>query len=107
HALVSAGLLRDIGQATYEMHPLLTSYLRSVQTRNVPADALDSWSKPFVEVMAQLADDLAPRELHEQRLPFHLHGQNFHYALAQAERLQISFNIIGLTQALASFAENN
>ena len=28
-ALESAGLLRDVGNAVYELHPLLTSYLRS------------------------------------------------------------------------------
>jgi tetratricopeptide (TPR) repeat protein len=106
-ALVSAGLLRDIGQATYEMHPLLTSYLRSAQVKNAADANRDGWARAFVDIMGHLADELAPRQLHEQRGPFHLHGQNFHYALAEAERLGISSHMAALTQSLAAFAQNN
>ena len=106
-ALVSAGLLRDIGQATYEMHPLLTTYLRSAPSENVPREERDDWARAFVDIMGSLADELAPRELHEQRGSFHLHGQNFHFALAEAERLQMPEHVAALTQSLAGFAQNN
>lgn len=92
-ALVSAGLLRDIGQATYEMHPLLTSYLRSVYLKNIPAETRDRWALAFVDIMGILANRLAPRELHEQRDTFHCHSQNFHYALTEAERLRMSTEV--------------
>jgi hypothetical protein len=42
-----------------------------------------------VDVIGSLADALAPRELHEQRIPFLLHGPNFHFALALAERFSM------------------
>jgi hypothetical protein len=71
-ALGTAGLVRDIGDATYEMHPLLTSYLRS--RGEVP----EACQRAFVDVMGRVADFLTPKELHEQRVPFMVHGANFH-----------------------------
>jgi tetratricopeptide (TPR) repeat protein len=99
--LVNAGLLREIGQAIYEMHPLLTSYLRST-----PVDNRNAWAREFVNVMSAVADHLAPLELHQQRVTFHLHGQNFYFALAEAVRLKMSTPIAALTQSLAAFAHN-
>lgn len=104
-ALVSAGLLRDIGQAIYEMHPLLTSYLRS--TDGTALENRDVRVRAFVDVMGTFADTLAPKEFHEQRVPFHLHAQNFYHALAEAERLGMQADTAALTQALALFALNN
>jgi len=104
NALASAGLLRDIGQATYEMHPLLTSYLRSLDLKNVPQEVRDQWARAFAAVMGTLANRLAPLELHEQRGRFHLHGQSFRHALTEAARLGMSAHIGALTQSLAVFA---
>jgi tetratricopeptide (TPR) repeat protein len=106
NALVTAGLLHELAevQATYEMHPLLTSYLRSRPTAN--ADNRDVWERAFVDVMSSIADHLAPKQLHEQRMWFHLHGQNFYYALAEAERLKMPNHMAALTQSLAAFAQN-
>ena len=97
-ALGVAGILRDVGQATYEMHPLLTSYLRS------RGDAAEPCQHAFVDVMAGLADTLAPLELHEQRVPFLLHGANLHFALALAERLLMDQDFAALIQCLAQYA---
>jgi tetratricopeptide (TPR) repeat protein len=105
-ALAAAGLLRDIGQAIYEMHPLLTSYLRSAVVQEKNGATREKWTGAFVDVMGSLADALAPRELHEQRGPFHLQGQNFYYALDEAERLGMSSDVAALTQAIGSFALN-
>jgi len=56
--------------------------------------------------MGSLADALAPRELHEQRGPFHLHGANFLIAVAEAERLEMAIAQCALTQALGAYAQN-
>ena len=56
-ALANAGLVRDIGSATYEIHPLLTSYLRS------RGEAPEACQRAFVDVMGSLADELAPRTI--------------------------------------------
>ena len=73
-ALAAAGLLRGVGQAVvYETYPLLTSYLRSGR------DAAETCQRAFVNVMGRLADALAPRQLHEQRGPFLVHGANFNF----------------------------
>jgi tetratricopeptide (TPR) repeat protein len=106
-ALCPAGLLRDTGQAIYEMHPLLTSYLRSSGAKTSKAETRDAWTRAFVNVMAGVADQLAPKELHEQRFLFHIHGQNFYHALEEAERLGISTPIAALTQSMAAFALNS
>ncbi len=100
-ALAHAGLMKDLGQAIYEMHPLLTSYLRS---RN--AAAPEPVERAFVDVMGRLADDLAPRELHEQRAPFFWHGANFRFALALASKLSMDTDFAALTQSLAAYAQN-
>jgi tetratricopeptide (TPR) repeat protein len=105
-ALATAGLLRDIGQATYEMHPLLTSYLRTVSLPSVRPEDRDSWARAFVDVMGSVANRLAPLEHYQQRVPFHLHGQNLHYALSEAEKLEMSTDVAALTQSLAVFAQN-
>jgi hypothetical protein len=34
-------------------------------------DQGDAWRRAFVDVMGRLADHFAPKELHEQRWPFH------------------------------------
>src|ERR1022692_2175 len=99
-ALAVAGLVRDAGQAVYEMHPLVTSYLRS------RGDAAEPCQRAFVGVMGSFADAVAPRELHEQRDPFLLHGANFHFALALSERLSMDQHIAMLTQCLAAYALN-
>ncbi|HEY6250897.1 MAG TPA: tetratricopeptide repeat protein [Candidatus Angelobacter sp.] len=103
-ALGSAGLLRDIGYETYEMHPLLTSYLRAAHTGNGEALEQDALVRAFVDAMSVLANELAHREPHQQRFGFYLHGQNFYHALTEAERLGMLTNAAALMQALAIFA---
>jgi len=106
NTLEIAGLLRGWGQGVYELHPALTGFLRS-RLPVVPADAQrDAWRRAFVDVMGSLADALAPKELHEQRVPFHLHGVNFHTALAEAEALGMDAHFAALTQALGFYAQN-
>ncbi len=105
-ALASAGLLRDLGQAIHEMHPALTGFLRATTIHQAAAESRESWSRGFVDVMGRLADGLAPRELHEQRVAFHLHSANFYHALKEAERLGMGVHQAALTQGLAAYAQN-
>jgi tetratricopeptide (TPR) repeat protein len=100
-ALANAGLLRDIGQNIYEIHPLLTSYLRS---RNVVPEACQ---RAFVHVMAHLAYRVGPLEYHEQRVPFLLHGANFYFALQLAQRLAMKQHLGAPIQSLANYALNS
>ena len=103
-ALVQAGLLNERGQAVYELHPVLTGFLRSMVLIAAEAGTRDAWARAFVEVMARVADNLTPRELHEQRMPFYVHGANFHYAMSQAEHLGMAMHFAALTQVLAAYA---
>ena len=86
-ALAVAGLLHDRGQGVFEMHPALTGFLRATRPPGASGESGERWSHAFVDLMGRLADQLAPRKLHEQRGPFFLHGANFHVALGEAERL--------------------
>jgi tetratricopeptide (TPR) repeat protein len=104
--LGAAGLLRDRGQAIYEIHPALTGFLRSLRSSASPDESGDAWGRAFVDFMAQFAEDLGPRPLHEQRFSFHLHGANFYAALGEAERLRMDNRFAALTQSLAAFALN-
>jgi tetratricopeptide (TPR) repeat protein len=100
-ALSKAGLLRDMGNSIYQMHPLLTSYLR------LHSPAPESAQRAFVDIMAQLADELAPRPFHEQRGPFFYDGANFQFALQLSEPLAMDQDFGALTQSLAAFAQNS
>ena len=105
-ALVAAGLLWQVKQAVYQMHPLLTSFLRATRLEGGTPENRESWARAFVDVMAKLADAVAPKELHEQRTSFHIHGVNFRYALGEAERLGMQKHFAALAQSLAAYALN-
>src|SRR5271157_2948482 len=105
-ALVVAGLLHDRGQGIFEMHPALTGFLRSTRPPGASGESGDRWSRAFVDLMGTLADDVAPRDLHEQRGEFFLNGANFHVALGEAERLKMDFRSWALIQSLAIHAQN-
>jgi len=102
-ALCVAGLVREMGPSIYELHPALTGFLRS---HPLEAPTAEAWTRGFVEVMSSLADTLTPKELHEQRFGFHVHGANFHCALREAERLGMDQDIGALLQSLAAYALN-
>ena len=105
-ALAVAGLLHDRGQGVFEMHPALTGFLRSTRPPRASDESGERWSRAFVDLMAGLADQLAPRELHEQRGPFFLNGANFHVALGEAERLKMDLDYARLVQSLAAHAQH-
>jgi len=105
-ALAAAGLLTGMTQGIFKLHPALTGFLRSTLLKSTATEIRDVWSRAFVDVMGSVADDLAPRELHEQRSGFNYNGANFHFALAEAERLKMSTDQSALTQSLATYAQN-
>ena len=104
-ALAVAGLLHDRGQGVFEMHPALTGFLRATRPPRASGELGERWSHAFVDLMGRLADQLAPRKLHEQRGPFFLHGANFHVALGEAERLGMDSHFVALIQSLGMIAQ--
>ena len=101
-ALTGAGLTKELGQAIYELHPLLTSYL---QSRG--AAASESMERAFAEVMANVADGLATLQLGEQRRHFFLHGSSFRYAVTLADKHSLEVDSKALIQSLASYAQHS
>jgi len=99
-----AGLLLELGQRIYAIHPALTGFLRSVVLGQTAAEVRDRWTRGFVEVFAGLADDTTPRPLHQQRALFEIHGSNVRHALAESRRLRMESDAGALTQGLAAFA---
>jgi tetratricopeptide (TPR) repeat protein len=106
-ALSVAGLLHDLGQSIFEMHPALTGFLPSTRPPEASGELGERWSRAFADLMGTLADHLAPRELHEQRGQFFIHGANFHVALEHAERLRMGNDVAALIQSLAAYAQNS
>jgi len=107
-ALATAGLVGDLGQESYELHPALTAYLRSYSDGHAAESAgWDDWNRAFVHVMAVFADSLTSLPSHQQRGPFRLHGANFSAALAECERLAMVEEEKALTQSLAVWAQNS
>src|SRR5271165_3881743 len=79
--------------------PALSGFLASRH----PADEVGQ--RAFVDFMGRFADALAPKELHEQRGPFAIHGASFHQALALAFERRMDTPVAALTQSLAAFAQ--
>ncbi|MHB9107037.1 MAG: tetratricopeptide repeat protein [Armatimonadota bacterium] len=104
--LATAGLLRNIGQMTYEIHPLLTSYLRTHAPAGTTSTISNAWECAFVNVMGNIADDITLRQLHEQRGVFHLHHANFRYALTMAAQLELVVDFMALANSLGKYARN-
>ena len=103
--LAIAGLVHELGQAVYDLHPLLTRYLRAPDGPSLlTAEPAEPWRRAFVDIMGRLADSLAHKQLHEQRGPFLLFGASFRYALTHAEALDMQTHVAMLVQSLATYA---
>ena len=99
--LEHGGLLQHLGNGIYRMHPALSGFL----ARRHPAGEVRQ--RGFVDFMGRFADQLTPKELHEQRGPFALHGANSHQALALAMAWSMNTQITALPQFLAAYAQNS
>lgn len=104
--LTTAGLLQPRGQEVYEIHPVLTGYLRSVESRGAGKIQVDEWARVFVEVMAAVADQVRLSSLPEQRAGHGILGASFVAALRQAERLEIPHALLALLQCQGILAQN-
>ncbi len=104
--LAGAGLLHAHGANVYAMHPALTGFLRA----RIPALFVEAtrtqWARAFVDVVARALDQVAPRELHEQRPVFAVLGVTLHHARGEARRLGMELFWMAMTQALGKFSEN-
>ena len=85
--LVRAGLLTGVGVSIYEIHPLLPSFLRIEVLPAVARSHVEKWKLAFIEVMAGLAKEAWPGQLHKQRPRFAIHKANFHAALLHARKM--------------------
>ena len=98
--LATAGLVQLWGNTIYQMHPALREYL------NQNCSAGDKLKQVFVGTMAVMAHAFAPKELHEQKGFFHIHGANCRNAVSIAEGIGMEGGLLALVQALASYALN-
>ena len=106
--LEGAGLVRGIGSNVFQLHPGLTRYLRAkAEALTTDAEQIQAWEDGFVKVMASLARHYTSIPLDKQRNVFRLFNSSFSYARKLSETAD-RFEMYGaLTQAQASFAENN
>jgi tetratricopeptide (TPR) repeat protein len=105
--LAAAGLVRQAFGYVFELHPALTSFLRSCVPECSDPGSRDRWTTAFVEVMAEFANAATPLPFHEQRFFFHVHGENFRSALDAAERLAIVPAFPALLLSIASYAQHS
>lgn len=106
-SLTTAGLLQNLEYEVFELHPVLSGYLRAVWFPQVKDEEYERWAHAFVDMMARLADFYGGKELHEQRPPFAVHKGNFQRALNMAKHRDMGDHVEALTQALAIFALNS
>lgn len=105
--LSAAGLVTGVGQGAFEMHPALSRFLRQNPAAEVSPEQVTVWQRNFVELMGVIADHFAPKELHEQRRVFQIHGASFQRARDLASILKVDQHYAALTPSLAAFALNS
>ncbi|MCI5139026.1 MAG: tetratricopeptide repeat protein [Candidatus Electrothrix sp. AR1] len=95
--LETAGLLYALGSNIFQMHPALQSHLE----RQHPA--AESLQRTFVDVMSSVADELKPKEVHEQRSAlFDAFVANFLYGVELGQKFDMKRKNTSLNKALAS-----
>ncbi|MCP4130342.1 MAG: tetratricopeptide repeat protein [bacterium] len=104
-----AGLVHEYrsGDVVYQMHPVLTGFLRNIVIDNISEDIHDQWGRVFVDNFSSLIDALTSKEHHEQKPLFYIHGANFYYALSVARQLNMDSDISALLQSLAEFSRKS
>ena len=99
-ALCGAGLCQPVGNNIYKLHPALRGSLTRLYT------AAEADMRAFVDVMGTIANDYAPKELHEQRFVFSTFGACFQRALSLSQELDMRNHVLALIQGLAVYALN-
>jgi tetratricopeptide (TPR) repeat protein len=97
--LSSLGLLHPVSDSIFEIHPVFRGYLRSGPLEP-PQTLRDAWIRAFVDVMGRFAEEYVQ---HQQNL-FAMFQENFRWALAESDRLEMSSHACALLQALGVFA---
>ncbi|CAN2040868.1 Tetratricopeptide repeat protein [Candidatus Magnetomoraceae bacterium gMMP-15] len=107
--LSQAGLIFELPEAKtcFELHPNLTGFIRNRVFKGISSEIFDKLIKAFVHVIGSLAEDLALKELYEQRAWFDLYGSTFHYAWEQTECLGLLAYESVLVQVMGLFTLNS
>jgi tetratricopeptide (TPR) repeat protein len=114
--LAEAGLLREghaavYGRPVYDIHPLVTTYLRSAYVKPLNKAASDHWARQFIQGMSLLATNL-PRakaplpqlDARQQREISEINFANFSAAIKRAHRLGMVDDLEMLVPVAASVA---
>jgi tetratricopeptide (TPR) repeat protein len=114
HSLTDAGLVsrcdpdteaRFPRGATFEIHPLFSSYLRATVIPTAAEEVLAPWRQAFVRVCVMLAG-LSGDRLDKQRQIFRYHSANLRRAWDEAKHLEMVDSYALLTMSLGAFALN-
>lgn len=92
--LAEAGLARMIETRTYgreisdtyELHPLLSSYLRRAIEQSAPELATELWTRAFIEGFASFARSMLGVRVEHRQQPMLLHRENLYSALHETQR---------------------
>jgi len=99
-ALEGVGLCQPVTEGVYRLHPQLRTNLNHLHPQT------DANKRGFVQVMAQLAVENAPRNLYEQYPVLSLFLGNLESALHFALELDMKRHAFGLMLCIASYAVN-
>ena len=107
HILGNLGVVREVGQNTYELHPALSGYLRSHFKAEPPVAAVGlPWRNAFASLMAGLAEEIVDKPLQIQHGAFYVHQANIHHGLAHAVEQGLVAEELAILQCLAAYALN-
>ncbi|MCI5150579.1 MAG: hypothetical protein D3916_14540 [Candidatus Electrothrix sp. MAN1_4] len=99
--LENAGLLHTLGGDIYQIHPALHAYIERLHP------ASETLQRAFIDFMSEIAGQMVPQKIHEQRTCFILNSSTFYHALHLAKKLSMEQEAVKLIFSLASYAHNS
>jgi len=79
--------LNDSGQVIYELHPMLSGYLRAYVLKYEPKQTINAWTRAFVDEIYGLSLECATQNIHEIKGFIELFKGNFYNAIKEVQLL--------------------
>ncbi|MCP4648017.1 MAG: hypothetical protein GY852_09850, partial [bacterium] len=107
--LACAGLVHELAEAPgiFQMHPVLTGFVRDMFFKNLSPEIHDPLKGIFVDVFARMANDSNDLKHQDQEILHRFHSINLRHAISEAGRLNMHIHRAAMLLFMAHFALNS